>query len=221
MKKSLVITLGVVFVVAALIVAIIFTLGGQEEPPKNEPASLEGNWLVPALYVNDVPTFVQNQSMSFSKDQASMYKDNSSTPFASSVYTINEAGQLILSDISREYKVDKKTDNCVRLYENATTYMLLVRNSGAVTTDILSGKWNVVMKGDQINNGEILEFSNDSLNYYKANSDTPFASSSFNLSSSGVISAEKLGLTMNCYLATDNTILLIEQSGIVWELTKS
>lgn len=221
MKKPIIIILGVVFVVAAAIVSIIFAFGGSEELPKNDTVSLEGNWIVPAMYVNDTPTFVQNQSMTFSKDQAAMYKDNSDTPYASSAYSINEAGQLILSDISREYKVDMKTKNCVRLYENTTTYMLLVRTSGTATADMLAGKWNVTMKGDQLNNGESLEFSENSLNYYKAGSDKPAASSNFELSADGILSAEKLGLTMNCYPASENTILLIEQSGIVWELTKS
>lgn len=222
MKKTILITSGIIFVVVALVVAIAFAFGGNKEDlPENDPISLEGTWVVAANCANGTTTFVQNQTMTFTKDQAAMYKDNGEAPYASSTYSINESKQLLLPDISREYKIDLKSNNIVCLYDTTTSYMILVKNGNAVTTDALKGKWNVNIKGDQINNGDALEFTDAALNYYKANSATPAATSSFEFSNEGVLIAKELGLDLRCYLVNESTLILIEQSGVIWELSKS
>ena len=223
-KKILIISAAAVFVAAALIVALVFALGGKDEAPESKPRSLEGCWVVPALYQNDTPTFVNDQFMIFEDNQASMYKDGSETPFASGSFSINEANQLLLPDLSKEYKIQWKSDNVVRLYENATTYTLLVKISDKSTLlpsgSAISGKWNVALKGDQLNNGEVLEFENNTLKYYKSGESTPSVTAEFTLSDEGVLTAEQMGLATNCYAVSENTLVLVQNTGIVWELTK-
>ena len=224
MKKPVIIILAAVIVVAAIVVSLIFALGGSENEQKPQLLDVSGEWTVVAQYNNDVPTFVENQRMTFADGKAAMYKDGGAEPYAQSGYVVNEANRLILADISREYKIDKKTDNCIRLYENTATYMLLIKkgtaSDSALNNEAVVGKWNVTMKGDRFNNGEVLEFSATDMKYYKAGAAEPFATSVFTLSADGVISMDNLGLTMRCLKISDNTVMFVEQSGIVWELTK-
>ncbi len=225
MKKPVLFVLCAIVVVIALVVSILFVWGGKEDQNAPQLPDLTGYWTVAAVYANDTPTFVDNQFMTFQNGTASMYKDTIDQAYATSTYTVNEAAQLLLPDISREYKIDKKTDRCVRLYESPTQYMLLIKNKAdsltpaACTAEDLNGKWNVAMKGDQFNNGEVLEFTEGNLRYYKQGASEPFATAAFVLEN-GSIRAESLGMQMKCYATSDQSFALIEQSGIVWELVK-
>lgn len=227
MKKSIIITVGSIVVVAALVLAIIFVFSGKGETPspQNEKLELKGTWLVVANYTKDIPVFTENQYMIFTDTEASMYKDATSDAFAKSSYTINETNQLVLSDISREYKIAQKTKNCVRLYENTDTYMLLVRNSTderdieAVTQDLLTGKWNVTLKADTLNNGEVMEFEGTTLKYFKSGNEAPVATADYTVENN-MLSVDSLSMNMRCFKINDNTIFLVEESGIVWELVK-
>lgn len=227
MKKSILYTICGVAVVAAIVATLIFIFVSINKKPDAEKPNLIGTWTVAAIYENDKPIFTDKQYMVFSKDNAAMYKDGNSEPFASSSYSINKANKLLLPDISHKYKVDKKTDNCIRLYETATKYMLLVRNSTAapaktpVRVADFEGKWNVIMKGDLLNSGERFEFSKTSLKYYKADSNKPFAATTFYVTEGFIFNAQNLGLTMRCYpISSSDTFVLIEDSGTVWEIKK-
>lgn len=227
-KKSVIISVGAIVVIIAFALAISFVFSDNGKTPEDNVENsfnIEGTWVVVANYTNDIPVFVENQFMNFNKNEASMYKDTSDTPFAKSVYEINDSNQLILSDISREYKVAPKTDNCVRLYDTATTYMLLVRNStqenktSPVTESFLQGKWNVVLKAESLNNGEVMSFENNHLEYFKNSGDKPFSASDF-IIKDDIISIDSLGLNMRCFKNDENNIIFVEESGVVWELAK-
>lgn len=227
-KKSVIISVCAIAVIIAFAFAISFVFSDNGKTPEDNVGnsiSIKGTWIVVANYTNDIPFFVENQFMNFNENEALMYKDNSDTPFAKSVYEITASNQLILSDISREYKVAPKTDNCVRLYDTATTYMLLVRNStpenktSLVTESFLQGKWNVVLKGEFLNNGEVLSFENNHLEYFKNSDDKPFAVSDF-IVKDNFISIDSLGLNMRCFINDENNIIFVEESGVVWELAK-
>lgn len=207
--------------------ALIFVFGGDNDQPKAEQISLNGTWIIAAEYNNDVPVFVNDQYMVFSNDSVSVYKDDTQKPYAVSSYSINAANQIMLPDISREYKVEKKTEYCYRLYESATKYILLIKNGSddlvetAVDTSALSGKWNVIMKGDQLNNGESLKFSNDTIEYFKTPGETPTVTANYTISNGNMISADTINLELECFLVSENTMLFVENSGIVWELSKA
>lgn len=219
-KKNLLIAICAVVVVAALVVAAIFVFGGKDNVPTVQKPALSGTWVVAANYVNDVPVFVDSQFMVFTQEHVTVYQGD--TVYAESNYTINDALQLQAPDISRTYKVAVKSDNCVRLYENTTSYMLLIRSSDRsahpVTVDALSGKWNISLKGDVANGGESMEFNATSLNYYKAGSATPITVD-FAVAD-GLVSIDALGLKMRGYVVSDNCVILVEEGGTLWELTK-
>lgn len=229
MKKPNIILIICAVAVAAVLIALgIFLFSGKDQlasPENTDTVSLSGTWVIVANYTNDSPVFVDGQFITFTDNSVSMYKDATDDAYATSSYTVNEANQLQLPDISRTYQVDQKTENCVRLYDSSTTYMLLIRNStdsrevSLLDTDLLAGKWNVTLKGDILNNGEALEFEGTSLKYYKDASAEPFTTADFVLQDNNLAIAA-LGLNMKCFKITNEMIIFVEDSGIVWQLEK-
>ena len=226
-KQKILCVSSALVVLVALVAALIFIFSGNDVQPQTESISLNGTWIVAGEYNNDVPTFADNQYMVFSDDSASVYKDDTEKPYAVSSYSIDVANQMVLTDISREYKVEKKTDHCYRLYETATKYMLLIKNGSddlaetVVDASMLAGKWTVTMKGDQLNNGESLNFVNDTIEYFKTPGETPAVTASYTISDDNIISADSINLKMECFFISEETMLFIEDDGIVWELSKA
>lgn len=230
-KRTLFMIIGGIIAVAAIVVSLVFVFSGNDsnggditQTPETN-FSIEGTWRIVANVTKEVPEFVDDQFTIFTGTQVSMFKGASAEAYATSSYTLNDANQLSLTNLNRQYKLAVKSDNCIRLYDGTDMYMLLIRNSSddrtvePVTTETLAGKWNVAMKGDELNNGEVLEFTGNSLNYYKGGSSTPAATVDFTLGNSQ-LNASALGLNMYCYKVSDNVVIFVQDTGVVWELTK-
>ena len=226
MKKIITYSLCTLFVLSALIASLIFILSGNTKNISKEKLDIAGNWVVGAIYENDVPTFTDNCFAVFSAESIAFYKENSKSPYVVSKYTLNDNKELNLTDISKLYKVVVNTENCIRLYENNTVYMLLIKNQSSelkptpCTTDILNGKWEIKMKGDQFNSGELLDFNENIMSYYKDATTAPIATTSYTLSDDGILCAQDLHILMRCFVISDSTIIFIEENGVVWETTK-
>lgn len=223
---------GGILVAIALVVSLVFVFNGTEDnggdidtPTGQTTVVLNGTWHLVANFTNDAPIFVENQYIIFTDSAVQMYKDATGDAYATSSYTLNEANQLTLSDIGREYKLAVKTANCIRLYDGTENYMLLIRNNSDdrtredVTAEKLAGKWNVTLKAEDKNNGEALEFEGAALKYYKPGNTTPAATVDFSVENN-TLTASALGLIMRCYKVNDMVIIFVDQNGIVWELTK-
>ena len=222
---------GGIIVIAAIAISLIFVFSGNEnnggditDPPAEE-TTLEGTWRIVANFLNDAPVFVNDQYIIFTDKEVSMYKDATGEAYAKSAYTLDEANQLSLSDLSKQYKLVKKTDSCIRLYDGTDTYMLLIRNSSDdrvredVTATGIAGKWNVTLKAEDRNNGEVLEFEGTTLKYYRAGDTTPAATVDFTIENN-TLAASAMGLNMHCFKVSDNVLIFVQDTGIVWELTK-
>lgn len=231
-KRSVFMIVGGILVAIALVVSLVFVFNGTEDnggdidtPTGQTTVVLKGTWHLVANFTNDAPVFVENQFITFTETGVQMYKDATGEPYATSSYTLNEANQLTLSDIGREYKLAVKTANCIRLYDGTENYMLLIRNNSDdrtredVTAEKLAGKWNVTLKAEDKNNGEALEFEGAALKYYKPGNTTPAATVDFSVENN-TLTASALGLIMRCYKVNDMVIIFVDQNGIVWELTK-
>ena len=77
---------------------------------------------------------------------------------------------------------------------------------------------DISLKGDVANGGESMEFNATSLNYYKAGSATPITVD-FAVADS-LLSIDALGLKMRGYVVSDNCVILVEEGGTLWELTR-
>ena len=223
MKKNFLTLFCCIFVLVSIIVALIFAFGETEQlPSENHTVALKGEWIIAASYNNDIYTPISNQFAKFSENEVSITEG---TNQKTTRYTINEMNELVLND-GKTYKISPKTQNCIRLYDSQSTCLLLVKNSNnaekpqSVTLDLLEGKWNVVLKGSEINNGDILIFEENLIKYLKNGSDTPVAQSTVTIEGN-VLSAETMNITMSCYISDSNTIILIENNGNVWEITRN
>lgn len=224
MKKKVIIAIVAVLVAAALSVSLWFVFSGLGEKNKSEKPNMTGVWTIAAMYTDNTPQYIDNQYIVFTDSVLNMYKD--SAVFANSTYHIDDALNLVAEDISRKYVCSVQSTNCIRLYETTSQYLLLIRNNDEdlsndnVTTENLQGKWNIALKGNQVNNGETLEFTGNRLNYYKADQNTPFASADIQISSDSTITAPTLNLTFKCYQVSDSQVVMIENTGYVWEIHK-
>ena len=225
MKKPILYGLCAAVVVVAIVVSIIFVFSGDNNPNANK-FSFDGTWVICANYSAEVPTFTENQFAVFEGDTMKMYKDNLETPYATSKYLVDDANKLVLSDIDADYVVDKKTDNYIRLYKNASNFMVLVRNTSSelavekcTAADFL-GDWNVIMKGSEINQGDTLSFNDSSFDYCKAASSTPAVTSDYAVAESR-LSAPGAGLNLRCLKTVNGNIIMLEEGNTnAWEIAK-
>lgn len=227
MKKPIVIAICAAVVVVALVLSLLFVFSGKgkEPAPQENDFSIVGTWHIVANITKGVPVFVEDQYVTFDATKAHMYKDATDDAYEESSYTIRKDGYLVLNDTSAEYRMDCKTDNCIRLYDGADYYMLLVRSGTGersvetVTAEYLSGRWNVNLKAGGRVLGEILDFENGTLNYYKDASAAPFATAEYTVADN-VMTAASLGMAMRCYKISDSVAVLVQEDGLAWEITK-
>lgn len=230
MKKKVVYIICGAVILAALIGMLIFIFNGNNAGSDDEQKTINlvGTWEVAAVVQNDTPTFADEEFMVFTEDKASNYRSGNSEPFASSSYEISADSKLILPDISRNYTIDQKTDNCVRLYETADKYLLLIRYKNAdmsevaADKEVLIGKWNVLYRSADEKFEEVLEFSDDTLNDYRNGSSDPVSTSAYSWQEDKYIFADKWNKKFEFHSISDNTIIFIEcDTGIAWELQKA
>ncbi len=228
-KKALYISCAAV-VVAAIAVMLIFVLSGNNDenyPNNKEPVDIAGTWEVAAVVQNEIPTFVDNEFMKFDTDKAYSYKNSNSEPYASSSYSISEDNILSLPDIGREYTIDNKNADYIRLYESAEKYMVLIRypnldmSAVEMTPETIVGRWRVEYRnGDPVD--EILEFTNDTLNDYRNGSKDPVSTSPYSWKDDDSIFADKWNKEFECHKLSDTRIVCIESdTGFVWVLEKT
>lgn len=229
MKKNILYVLCAVVIIALLTAMLVFIFSGDHDTYESKTVELSGTWELVAVVQNDQPIFIENEFMIFTDSNADNYKNKSKEPYISSAYEISDGTKLILSDISKEYIIDKKTDNIMRLYESKDKYMLLIRFPNADMSDVsinnsvIYGKWKVIYKNafDEQLFDEVLEFTADSLNDYRNGSTEPVATSSFSWDGAKYLNADKWGTKFEFHpLANDRIIFVEVESGIVWELEK-
>lgn len=228
MKKKVAFTLVGVVVVAAIIALAIFALSGKDEN-SIETFNFEGTWKVAVYVSNETVSIVDNEYMVFDAENASNFRNSTSEPYVTSKYTVDN-DKLILSDISREYTIDKITDHYVRIYEKQDTYMELIRYQNTdmsvinIVPNIMSGKWNIVYRNtDNVYTGDYLSFEDGIIGQYHAGSNEAIASSDYSINENHLI-VDDWGKDMVIYPVTDNIVILVElttDNGFIWELEKA
>lgn len=228
-KKVVVIACGVV-IVAAIAAMLIFAFGGKNDVPA-VTVNMEGTWKVVSYINNGNATIVDSEYMVFTADSVRDYRDGEAEPFVTSKYTIDKNLLLQLTDISRKYTVEKRTENHIRLYESNEIYMELIRYQNAdmseldVDTNILNGKWNVVYRNTAtVYAGEYLLFENGMISRYSAGASESVATSNFTWENGNHLICEAWGKDMVLYPISKDTVILVEINtdvGYVWELQKA
>ena len=227
MKKKAPWIIGGAILVVAVVLLIVFALGGKETAPTKE-INLEGTWKVAVYVTNQTVNIVDQEYMVFDKETVKDYRDGATEPFVSSKYTLNE-NDLSLSDISKNYTVDIRTDNYIRLYESENTYLELIRYQNSdmstitVSSELITGKWNIIFRNtDQVYAGDYLSFDNGTIGQYKAGAADAVATSDYEISNNHLI-VNGWGKDMVLYPLNNETIIMVElttDEGFIWELQK-
>ena len=227
MTKKIALVASCVFVVVALVVALIFVFSGDTPAPEEKSVSVEGTWKVTAHVANGITTISDNEYIVFDATMANCYKDDLTTPYATSVYSI-DGETMKCDDISMTYIIDYITDNIIDLYETPDIHMILVRypngDMSAIETDasVLDGKWEVVCHSGSIVSGEYLDFKDGTFDFYRSSPDTPDATTDYVWGEGGHLIVDAWAKDMLVHKIAEDVIILLEtESGYVWELKKA
>lgn len=229
MKKKILFISCAGIVLFAIVAMLIFVLSGNNEktyPDNKETVDIIGTWEVAVVMQDEVPTFVDNEFLTFSADKVSIFKNGEDKPFADSSYSISKDNTLNLSDIGRTYIIDNKNKDYIRLYESAEKYMILIRYSvfdiseEESAPESIKGKWKVEYRsGDPID--EVLEFSDNILNDYRNGSENPVSTSTYSWKDDNCIVADKWSKELKFYRISNARIVFIEtDTGFVWVLER-
>ena len=176
----------------------------------------------------NVNLLIDKEFMVFTDDQAKAYRNDSTEPYASSSYSIDSTMTLEMPEVSKKYMIDKRSDNHIRLYESAETYMYLIRYPNAdmseitIDTAVVTGKWNVVYRDtDSPIADEYLVFENGQMHDYRGNGETPAATMDYVWDGNQII-ISTINKTMTLHIISDTKIAFIEtDTGFIWELGKA
>ena len=232
MKKKTLIALSSFFVVAALAALLVFAFSGDSSDAPENTLNLTGTWRVTGQIAEGVATYIENEFYVFTEDTASNYRDGSTTPFATSSYTLSPGNypdyDLKLLDLGRNMVVSPCSENLVRLYTNASLYVYLYRYPNAdfspieLDATILEGRWDVAYRyiGDTVLD-EQLVFENGELRDYRNGSEEPALVAPYTINEEGHLCVESVGMKTRICPTSEDLVFLIElDTGYVWELRR-
>ena len=230
-KNNLLFVVGGIFIAIALIAMLLFVFSGDDNgEPEAVSIKLDGAWKVVAYIQTGTTNIPEQEYFVFFGDTANAYRNDKANPYATSTYTFTAATypnwELNLPDISRKYTVSVVTDNYIRLYENSSVYMELIRYANNdlsdldFTEDVVVGKWNVVYRNtSEVIADEILNFNDGFLDDYRNGGSEPVASVPYYWDENGYICVDALNAKMLCYPLSNEVIIFVEAvTGYVWEL---
>lgn len=230
-KKNLVFIAGGIFIAVALTAMLLFVFSGDDnEATEAVSIKLDGAWKVVAYIQAGTTSIPEQEYFVFSGETANAYRNDKSTPYATSTYTFTAVTypnwELNLSDISRKYTVSLITDNYIRLYESSSVYLELIRYANedlsdlVFAEDVVVGKWDVAYRNtSEVIADEKLHFHDGILDDYRNASIEPVASVPYYWDEDGYICVDALGAKMQCYPRSEDVIIFVEAgTGYVWEL---
>lgn len=216
-------------VVMAIIAMLVFVFSGNGDTT-SEKLNVEGTWKVAVYVDNGTISIIDTEYMIFDSENASDYRDNITEPFAVSKYTIDDMS-MNLPDISRKYTIKKFTDNYIRLYEHADTYMELIRYYHTdmspidFDTSAFEGKWSIIYRNtDNVYAGDYMVFDNGIASQYIGGSNEPTATSTYSWQSDNHLLVSRWSKEMVVYPVSEDTVIMVEldtDKGFIWELKKS
>ena len=225
MKKKIIYIFCGIFLISMILFLTLFAISGEDLNSDIE-IDIEGTWRVVTYVNNNTVELVENEFMVFSNGWAEAYRDGSIEPYASSSFIIDSSGKLELSDISRTYIIDDKSQNHIRLYENSNVYMYLIRypeedmNNIEIDTSIVNGRWNVVYRDADNYAGEYLIFEDGIMHDYRVEGGEPTATINYIWNENQIV-LSTINKTMLLHIISDTEIAFIEMdTGYIWELEK-
>lgn len=228
MKKKILIAICAVFIVSAVFGMVLFVVMGKSTETE-KMIDLSGTWEVCATVQDGVPSLVTNEFMSFDSEVACDYRDGDTVPYVTSKYQVvlEEAPKLKLTEISKTYVIDIKTDNCISLYENKNSHISLIRypnqNRSPVKVEpsSLLGEWKVVYRNTDKVIDESLKFEKSQFLDYRNGEKEAYMVSSYSWIDNATLMVDQLGKTIHIHPFADDLIFLVEDETCdIWEIKK-
>lgn len=227
MKKKKIIYVACGCVLATLIALLLLFVFSGDINTLNKNVDVTGVWKVVTHVKDGSATLLENEFMVFKDGHASVYRNGNKEVYASSNFTIDSSMLMELSDISRKYTVEYRSNNLLRLYENSNMYMCLIRYPNQdmgdmeIDTSIVEGKWNVVYRdSDKTYAGEYLVFQNGIMHDYNGNDESPNLTINYSWSENKIL-MPSINKKMILYVISNSEIVFIEtDTGYIWELKK-
>lgn len=213
---------------AAVLVTVFLVLTKDKTPDQPEGLKAEdlaGDWIV----TRSSEKYDGAQLWHFEATSASCFVKGSDQAKVTSAFTIGDkvttpSGNLdtvVFSDINRTFAYEALTDECIKLTDTATktTMTLIKADFNAMGKLDVDGSWRVVLHSNTKVVGETMSFADGQLHFADA---TRTVDSAYTITDSGVLTAEKLGLSIDLYKLSDTRIALVQQTdGYVWILEKT
>lgn len=226
MKKNVIYVACGSFIIIAVIGLLLFIFSGENLTEKKD-FDIDGRWRVVTYINNGEVNLIENEFMIFSDNHADAYRDGKEQPYASSNFTINSSQQMLLPEISKKYIIDIRSENHIRLYESADTYMYLIRYPNEDMCDEkidisnILGKWDVVYRDSAENyTNEYLVFEDKKMYDYQGNSESPVATLEYFWDGNQIV-IDSINKRMVLHIISDIEIIFVEtDTGFLWELRK-
>ena len=229
MKKKIFFGIGIVVIFAVVIMITAFlVLTKSADTSLTETvvsnSYLEGTWRIAQR--SEQP--ISNEYFVFDKNSVSDYRNGQEEAYLSSSYSVLESGTLSMSDVSKEFIIEKVSDNILKLIdtENKEVWSLL-RCSGngleldQISEDSLDGDWNVLFHGGQAVQGETMTFNNGKFTDYRDGNEEPYLESEYKWNENGNFIITALDREIEVVKTGDNTYGFIEtDTGYIWEIEK-
>lgn len=229
MKKKIAFIVCGVVVAIAIIAMLCFVISGKDDT-KFVPLNVEGTWKVAVYVNNDTASIIDNEYMVFDAENASDYRDDTTKPFATSKYDIDDNMSMNLPDISKRYTIKKYTENYIRLYESSDTYIELIRyynidmNPIDFDTNAFEGKWNIIYRNtSNVYAGDYMVFDDETASQYSGESNEPIATSTYSWQNGNHLLVDNWSKEMVVYPVSEDTVIMVEldtDKGFIWEFKK-
>lgn len=222
-KKKFLIVI-TIFVIIGMGGLIFFVLSNNDNV---KTVDLVGTWKVASSFSNENPTLYENEYMQFTNDSVIVNKDGLNT--LNSKYVIEKNAYLKIVETSKEYMIERITDNYLRLCEGDSKYIDLIRypnedfSDTSVSVSELYDKWNVVYRNtEKPIADESLVFTEKEIKDFRGGAMEPVAVSEYEWVNKDCLLAKKWGIEYKLIQLSEDTIFFIEtKSGFVWELKRA
>lgn len=225
MKKKIWIGISAALVIVALVLMLVFALGGDDTELPVEQANLPGVWKVVAYTANNNVSMIDDQYFVFDEKSASFYRGDLSAPAMSSAY-VYEGTKIKMTDANRSYEVNAMSDTFICLYESPTVCMLIMRCPGdsftveVCTAEQVEGTWNVMFrKLDTPVQDEYFRLEDGVMTAYRNGVTEPFMTADYTYEND-LLTVPRLSQSMRVFRLSDDHIVFVEvATGNPWDLS--
>lgn len=222
MQKNVFIIISCAVLIVAAIVGTVFLIRTQDLEPETAAIEIEGTWRV-YQKGSDKPGY---SYFVFDENKVTNYRDGSTTAAFESEYTL-EGVLITITNLSQDFSIEKKTDDVLLLYNQATEYLIVrVKDNEHTALPTFSqsdflGKYSVKLHGNTVYGEEFIEFSG--INFLCTRNGAQYLNTTFTVADNKLSLVTGGGaMELDVVYNDGNTIRFVEKGAdgnyLAWEL---